>query len=325
MVKFFSQTHKYSEPWQTVTLAFFLRYPNPYATHVLSADVLSRSFTPEGTLVTTRLILKSGNIPKWLPRGIVGRAESWIVEQSEVDPLGKVVRCETRNLDHVKILSVRETVELREGDTGYVPHILKQSSMEFELTQCGYVSHLNITSSRSTIQKTEAKVISKLGWLARRAERYGHEKFQRNLERVCVILSINLPKPSSSRFDSCSKSRAGMHLIVDLLHQSRLQAMSLKHMHDVGLGYRLQPLTVQGTALDSFRPRFDSPSSASINNTSEAALASRSSDAVSGSQTLNEATDLGDRRRRKWSLPQSVAWLWRSPTPPPSSSSPTAD
>jgi len=38
----------------------------------------------------------------------------------------------------------------------------------------------------STLQKTEAKVVSKLGWLARRVERYGHEKFQRNLERVCT-------------------------------------------------------------------------------------------------------------------------------------------
>lgn len=119
MVKFFSQSHKYNEPWHTVTLAFFLRYPNPYATHVLSADVLERAFTPQGTLLTTRLILKRGNIPKWMPRGIVSRAESWIVEQSEVDPLGRVVRCETRNLDHVKILSVRESVVLTEGDTGY--------------------------------------------------------------------------------------------------------------------------------------------------------------------------------------------------------------
>lgn len=120
MVKFFAQTHNYDESWQTVTLAFFLRYPNPYAAHVLSADVLSRSFTPEGSLVTTRLILKRGGIPKWLPRTLVGRTESWIVEESEVDPLGKVVRCETKNLDHIRILSVRETVELREGDAGYV-------------------------------------------------------------------------------------------------------------------------------------------------------------------------------------------------------------
>lgn len=70
-------------------------------------------------MVTTRLILKKGAIPKWMPKGFVGsRAESWIVEQSEVDPVGKVVRCETRNLDHVKVMSVREMVEMREGPDG---------------------------------------------------------------------------------------------------------------------------------------------------------------------------------------------------------------
>lgn len=115
MVKLFSQKYTYENPWPTVTLAFFLRYPNPHATHVLSCDVLERTLTPHGTLLTTRLILKRGSVPKWVPQGIVSRAESWIVEESEVDTVGRVVRCVTRNLDHVKVMSVRETVTLREG------------------------------------------------------------------------------------------------------------------------------------------------------------------------------------------------------------------
>ena len=110
----------FSDPWPVVSLAFFLRYPNPYASHVVSADVISRSFTPEGTLITKRLVLKRGALPKWFPQGIVSRAEAWVVEESEVDPYGKVVRCQTRNLDHVKVMQVHETVELREVEDGYV-------------------------------------------------------------------------------------------------------------------------------------------------------------------------------------------------------------
>lgn len=258
MVKFFKQSHHFDESWPTVTLAFFLRYPNPYATHVLSADVISRSFTPQGTLLTTRLILKRGAIPKWVPQGIVSRAESWIVEQSEVDPLGKVVRCETRNLDHVKIMSVRELVELREGANG------------------------------STRQKTQAEVVSKFGWgLAKRIERYGHEKFQRNIER----------------------SRAGISLIVDLLHQSRLQPMGY---NDVG-GYHA-PLAFQGTALDSFRPRLYS--SAHASRTSQPDVAANSS-ASSGENAESEDVE---RRRPKWSLPRPMSWFRRAP--PPSSADP---
>jgi hypothetical protein len=124
-MKFFSQSFLYeyvcspfasstaltplSDPWSIVSLAFFLRYPNPYASHVISCDVISREFTPSGSLLTTRLILKTATLPRWAPRGIVSRSESLILEESEVDPQGKVVRCLTRNLEHVKAMQVHET------------------------------------------------------------------------------------------------------------------------------------------------------------------------------------------------------------------------
>ena len=110
----------HSDPWSIVSLAFFLRYPNPYAAHVLSCDVISRTHTPQGTLLTTRLILKKGSLPKWAPKGIVNRAESWILEESEVDPGGRVVRCKTRNLDHVKVMRVEEITTLCQTEDGWV-------------------------------------------------------------------------------------------------------------------------------------------------------------------------------------------------------------
>lgn len=107
-----------SDNWATVTLAFFLRYPNPFAAHVLSCDVIDRSFTPEGTLRTTRLILKRGNLPRWLPAGVVARSESWIVEESEVDTSRCGVTCTTRNLEHTKALRVIEQIALRPLEGG---------------------------------------------------------------------------------------------------------------------------------------------------------------------------------------------------------------
>jgi PRELI-like family len=107
-----------SDPWSIVSLAFFLRYPNPYASHVISCDVISRTPTASGSLVTNRLILKQGSLPKWAPKGIISRAETWILEESEVDPEGKTVRCRTRNLDHVKVMRVEENVMLRQMADG---------------------------------------------------------------------------------------------------------------------------------------------------------------------------------------------------------------
>jgi len=113
-------TFFFSDPWPIVSLAFFLRYPNPYASHVISCDVISRHFTPSGSLLTTRLILKKATLPRWAPKGIVSRSESWILEESEVDPHGKVVRCLTRNLEHVKAMQVHETQTFRQVGEGCV-------------------------------------------------------------------------------------------------------------------------------------------------------------------------------------------------------------
>lgn len=108
-----------SDSWSIVALAFFLRYPNPYASHVISCDVISREQTPLGSLVTTRLILKKGAMPRWFPKGIVSRAESWVIEESEVDPYGKVVRCVTKNLDHVKVMQVEESICFAQNAQGF--------------------------------------------------------------------------------------------------------------------------------------------------------------------------------------------------------------
>ncbi|KAF8213520.1 PRELI-like family-domain-containing protein [Mycena galopus ATCC 62051] len=168
-MKFFSQSHSYDDPWSIVTLAFFLRYPNPYASHVLSCDVISRSVTPSGSLMTTRLILKRGAMPRWFPKGIVSRAETWVVEETEVDPVEQTVRCKTTNLDNVKIMQVEETVVFR--------------SLEGK-----------------TLQVTEARIRSGFGWgLTRRIEAHGLNKFKANLQRSREGVSLVLQLLRQSR------------------------------------------------------------------------------------------------------------------------------
>ena len=170
-----------SDPWSIVSLAFFLRYPNPYAAHVLSCDVISREFTSSGSLLTTRLILKRGALPRWFPKNMVSRAESWVIEESEVDPLGKVVRCKTRNLDHVKVMRVEETQMFRQTHDGCVgcfgaitPHRMADTLLS-----------LNPSDRRKTQQVTEASFVSGFGWgLTKQIENHGLARFKRNVQRV---------------------------------------------------------------------------------------------------------------------------------------------
>lgn len=119
MVKFYESSFSYDYSFPAVTLAYFLRYPNPYAKHVLSTDVIDRHFDPATQrLSTTRLHLKRSKLPpavvKLLPKGILGSgsgsdaARSYILEKSVIDVREGWMRTESRNLEWTGILSVVE-------------------------------------------------------------------------------------------------------------------------------------------------------------------------------------------------------------------------
>ncbi|KAF5374919.1 hypothetical protein D9758_000013 [Tetrapyrgos nigripes] len=165
LMKVYAQTFLYDDPWPIVSLAYFLRYPNPLASHIVSCDVISRHQTPAGTLLTTRLILKRGSLPRWAPRGIISRAESWVIEESEVDPIGKVVHCTTKNLEFTKVMKMEESVLLQQTPDG------------------------------KTLQTSEARVLSGFGWgLTKRIESHGVNRFkahvQRSREGISLILNL---------------------------------------------------------------------------------------------------------------------------------------
>jgi len=133
-----------------------------------------------GTLLTTRLILKQGSLPKWAPKGIINRAESWILEESEVDPEGKTVRCRTRNLDHVKVMRVEETVVLRQAEDG------------------------------KTLQTHQASIVSRFGWgLAKTIENHGLARFKANVQRSREGVSLILNMLRQSRLQTLSLTADG--------------------------------------------------------------------------------------------------------------------
>lgn len=73
-------------PFPYIVLAHNQRYPSPYGRHILSSDVISRSFHPESNVLrTTRLVLKRGKVPRWAPRVIQKIDTTWVLEESEIE------------------------------------------------------------------------------------------------------------------------------------------------------------------------------------------------------------------------------------------------
>ncbi|BFZ55679.1 hypothetical protein PYCC9005_002720 [Savitreella phatthalungensis] len=153
-MKLYETSFNYEHPWSTVTLAYFLRYPNPYAKHVLASDVISRTVDDRGRLHSTRLLLKRGKLPSWGAR-LFNVSESYIIEESVVDPHTQEMITRTRNLDHTKVLQVIETQHLRPSPG----------------------------SPTDTIVETTAQMISPISLLGSRIEGVGISTFRRNFEK----------------------------------------------------------------------------------------------------------------------------------------------
>ncbi|AET39734.1 Ups1p Ecym_4714 [Eremothecium cymbalariae DBVPG len=131
MVLWHRNTHIFDRDFQTVSLAFFNRYPNPYASHVISIDTISRKIDDLGKLHTTRLIKKTGKLPAWI-KPFLGRiTESWIIEMSVVDAQRGQLLTYTRNLDHTRVIKVEEYTHyhyIKRDDTTLVDSKVKFSS-----------------------------------------------------------------------------------------------------------------------------------------------------------------------------------------------------
>nr|CAG8470034.1 4880_t:CDS:2 [Entrophospora candida] len=153
MVKFFQHTFRYEYPWDSVTLAFWMRYPNPFASHVESVDVIDRYVDPKkGILRTTRLILKRGVVPKW-GRGFFKNSEAYILEESMINPKTQTMITLTKNITHARVMQVEERQTFRVDPNN--------------------PEHTQVT--------TEVRVISNFGWgLTERVEGFGIKKFSDN-------------------------------------------------------------------------------------------------------------------------------------------------
>jgi len=154
-MKVYESSFKYEYTFPAVTLAYFLRYPNPYAKHVVSSDVVDRYLDPETQrLHTTRLHLKKSKVPagilKFLPRGLAGpggASQSFVLEKSIIDVREGWMETESRNMEWTGILSVVERqsyqrqrlADLTSGSNNEVDRAKEMTSCRTVVT---FVSHL---------------------------------------------------------------------------------------------------------------------------------------------------------------------------------------
>lgn len=255
MVKFYENAFNYDYAFPAVSLAYFLRYPNPYATHVLSTDVIDRHFDPvTQQLSTTRLHLKRSKIPpavlKILPKGILGASgdagQSYVLEKSVVDVKGGWMETETRNLEWTGILSVVEKQiykrppvtetsqaqsikDLVDFPRGESTDVVTTTTLLSRYGQAKYLRKKNVaTLSEPDSDMLEDEATVKKGLFST----WSTTSLQRSIE------GAGLRRTRAA----LAKSKDGMNVVLDRLRQGGLRAVldGMRRDHELAFGSEKQ-------------------------------------------------------------------------------------
>lgn len=132
MVKFLHNIFNLDSNWETVTLACFFKYPNPFSNHVLSTDTIATKIDQKtGNLHVTRLIHKTSNVPNWI-KPIYSATHAFVLEESVVDLKHRTMSIVTRNISHARVAVVEERVQITasgQDDDDYKNVAIKQNTL----------------------------------------------------------------------------------------------------------------------------------------------------------------------------------------------------
>jgi len=109
--KYYHTEHIHPYSFDKVAHAIFQRYPNPFASHVLSEDTVYREIINGTTLYTRRFLTKTNKIPKWGERWLSGfRRSVPLLEESYVDTKDMTITTYTRNVGMSNFMTAIEKV-----------------------------------------------------------------------------------------------------------------------------------------------------------------------------------------------------------------------
>jgi 4-amino-4-deoxychorismate lyase len=278
MVKFHKAQTTYQHPFPAVSLAYFIRYPNPYSTHVLSTDTISRELDPiTGRLRTVRLHLKQSKLPsavlKLLPKGITGahspdgHARNYILETTVVDPKEGWMETETRNLQYTGVLTVIEQQRYtRPGGLDDAP-VGVEAATNFPASPGASRDLVSHTKGESTDASTTVTLVSRLGQQARPAQKTAEEEparrpgFLTSWSTAALQRAIEASGVQRTR-TATVKSREGMLVVLERIRNGGLMGAleGMRRDRELMMGGVVEETAGQTTWIRGKDPGSDSSS-----------------------------------------------------------------
>jgi hypothetical protein len=151
----FVQETVFRHNWSFVSPAVWRKYPNSKSPDVTNVDILSREVV-DGKLHTRRLIASANPVPA-LFRRVFGRlpSETYMLEESIVDPVRRTMEMRTRNITLKQILEVEEVCIYSESGSN---SSWTQMSQEFSCSICG----TSLSGMGAMATKAEQAIINRV-------------------------------------------------------------------------------------------------------------------------------------------------------------------
>eukprot|EP00042_Codosiga_hollandica_P022619 m.85134 g.85134 ORF g.85134 m.85134 type:complete len:272 (+) comp50858_c0_seq1:2-817(+) len=170
-MKFWESVHYFEHGWQTVTAAHWQKYPNPQNPAVTSVDYLDRQLTPDGKLVTQRMLRTQFALPTWCEK-MIGTSSVDVCEESIVDPQAQTLTMRTQNAKYGSVFVLEETITYQaDPDQPHRTRMTQEANVSVNLYPSGFLEEQIL----NTFSKQAPKGREALEFVIQRIEQELHD------------------------------------------------------------------------------------------------------------------------------------------------------
>eukprot|EP00918_Siedleckia_nematoides_P067981 GHVU01147973.1.p1 GENE.GHVU01147973.1~~GHVU01147973.1.p1 ORF type:complete len:172 (+),score=14.58 GHVU01147973.1:58-573(+) len=169
-MRWFNQEHIYKHDWETVTTAFWQKYPNSFQPHVARIDTVNRNLDPENQRFRVKRILSLHyNVPGWVTRLFRCRATGLAEEETTCNLKEKTLHLRSRNYTFSNLLLVEEHCTYR-VDPNNSNQTLYTASASYTVAGIGYIRNALEGWAIKTAEDKAAKGLAAMTDLINRLE-----------------------------------------------------------------------------------------------------------------------------------------------------------
>ena len=152
-MKFFERSHIYNSDFDTVTSAWFVKYPNPETQHVKEIHTYERRMEPNQFCLKRLFYLEYG-IPSWIQKMMRKRMEGYATEEvtCTLEPV-KMLRAVGRNMTFSSFFQMEEVIEYQPDPASPDTRTKFTQKMHFRVMGFGPMGAKLETAARDSAEK----------------------------------------------------------------------------------------------------------------------------------------------------------------------------